>query len=159
MQALIAHEHAHIANGDAVINGRLLVLIRGFRSLYDASVAVIGAPLRHIKPANVAFAITFWLSIVFGVFFVLGLVGVGIARLMQAAIARQREYLADASAVQFTRATSGLLGALQKAGEVQQSRKHRPTHAAARRCKWPDRPQLQLALDRRAASLQHSLDV
>jgi Zn-dependent protease with chaperone function len=50
---------------------------------------------------------------------------------MQAAISRQREYLADASAIQFTRSTDGLLGALRKAGRIPQSKKHRPTHTAA----------------------------
>ena len=131
LQALIAHELAHIANGDAAINVGLLALIKGFRLIYDASVTVIGAPLRKIEAANVAFAITFWLAMVFGVFFVLGLFGVGIARLMQAAIARQREYLADASAVQFSRATSGLLSALEKAEQCQQGSQRKPTHAAA----------------------------
>ncbi len=130
LQAMIAHELAHLDNGDAAINIRLFALIYGFRWLYDFSVAVIGYPMRKIEWPG-GFVIGVWLTFVFGVFFVLGLFGVIIARFMQAAIARQREYLADASAVQFTRATRGLLGALRKAGECEQSRKHRPTHTAA----------------------------
>jgi len=130
LQAMIAHELAHLGNGDAAINIRLFALIYGFRWLYDFSVAVIGYPMRKVEwPAG--FVIGAWLTFVFGVFFVLGLLGVAVARIMQAAIARQREYLADASAVQFTRATQGLLGALRKAGQCEQSRKHRPTHTTA----------------------------
>lgn len=130
LQAMIAHELAHLDNGDAAINIRLFALIYGFRWLYDFSVAVIGYPMRKIEWPG-GFVIGVWLTFVFGVFFVLGLFGVGIARIMQAAVARQREYLADASAVQFTRATRGLIGALRKAVECEQSRKHRPTHTAA----------------------------
>ncbi len=130
LQAMIAHELAHLDNGDAAINIRLFALIYGFRWLYDFSVAIIGYPMRKIEWPG-GFVIAVWLTFVFGVFFVLGLFGVAIARIMQAAIARQREYLADASAVQFTRATSGLLGALRKAGECEQSRRHRPTHTTA----------------------------
>ena len=131
LQALIAHELGHISNGDAAINVRLLALIQGFRWIYDTAVSVIGAPFRLFESFKLAFFITFYLTMIFGAFYVLGLFGVGIARLMQAAIARQREYLADASAVQFTRHTFGLLGALEKADQFRQSRRHRPTKIAA----------------------------
>jgi Zn-dependent protease with chaperone function len=131
LQALVGHEIGHIANGDAAINIRLLSLIQGFRWIYDASVAVIGWPFRVFDSFKFAFFLTFYLTMVFGVFFVLGLFGVGVARLMQAAIARQREYLADASSVQFTRFTAGLIGALQKAGAHRQSRRRQPTKTAA----------------------------
>ena len=131
LQAVVAHELAHIANGDAAINIRLLALIQGFRGIYDMSVAVIGWPLRTFRSFKVGFMFTFYLAMVFGVFFVIGLFGVGVARLMQAAIARRREYLADASAVRFTRNTSGLLGALRKADAHRQDRRHGPTKKAA----------------------------
>jgi Zn-dependent protease with chaperone function len=131
LQSVIAHEIAHISNGDAAINIRLLALIQGFRWFYDTSVLFIGAPFRTFESFKLAFFLAFYLTMLFGVFFVMGAFGVGIARLMQAAIARQREYLADASAVQFTRSTRGLLDALRRAGRAQQSRKHRPTHTAA----------------------------
>lgn len=131
LQALVAHELGHIANGDAAINIRLLALIQGFRWIYDTSVAIIGAPFRKLESFKLAFFFTFYLTMVFGAFFLLGLFGVGIARLMQAAIARNREYLADASAVQFTRYTLGLIGALEKADLFRQSRKRQPTKVAA----------------------------
>jgi Zn-dependent protease with chaperone function len=130
LQAMIAHEVAHLTNGDAAINVRLLALIYGFRWFYDLSVRVIGYPMRKVE-WPLGFVLGVWLTFIFGVFFVIGLFGVGVARIMQAAIARQREYLADASAIQFTRATKGLLGALQKAGQFPQSKKHGPTHTAA----------------------------
>lgn len=131
LQAVIAHELGHISNGDAAINMRLLALIQGFRWIYDTSVSVIGAPFRIFESFKLAFFFTFYLTMLFGAFYVLGLFGVGIARVMQAAIARQREYLADASAVQFTRLTSGLLGALEKADAHRQSRKPQRTKIAA----------------------------
>ena len=131
LQAMLAHEFGHIANGDAAINIRLLALIQGFRWIYDASVNIIGWPYRTFESLKFAFFISFDLTMLFGVFFVLGLFGVGIARLMQAAIARQREYLADASAVQFTRYTFGLMGALEKADRYRPERRRRPTHTAA----------------------------
>lgn len=131
LQALIGHEIGHITNGDAAINIRLLSLIQGFRWIYDTSVAVIGWPFRVFESFKFAFFLTFYLTMMFGVFYLLGLFGVGIARLMQAAIARQREYLADASSVQFTRLTSGLIGALQKADAHRQSRRRQPTKTAA----------------------------
>jgi Zn-dependent protease with chaperone function len=131
LQALISHELAHLVNGDAAINIRLLALIQGFRWLYDASVTLIGWPLRTFRSAKPALFLTFYLTCVFGVFFVLGLFGAGISRIMQAAVARNREFLADASAVQYTRNTRGLLGALRKAGACRQSRRPQPTHKAA----------------------------
>jgi Zn-dependent protease with chaperone function len=131
LQAIVAHELAHISNGDAAINMRLLALIQGFRWIYDTSVAVIGAPFKWFDSFKFAFFVTFYLTILFGAFYVLGLFGVGVARLMQAAIARQREYLADASAVQFTRLTAGLLGALEKADAFRQNRRREPTKIAA----------------------------
>jgi Zn-dependent protease with chaperone function len=131
MQALIAHEIGHISNGDAAINIRLLALIQGFRWIYDLSVTVIGYPFRKFESFKVAFFISFYLTMLFGTFFVMGLFGVGIARIMQAAIARQREYLADAFAMQFTRLPAGLSGALHKADAFPQSRKWQPTKAAA----------------------------
>ena len=131
LQALIGHEMAHIANGDAAINIRLLALIQGFRWIYDASVAAIGWPFRVFESFKFAFFLTFYLTMIFGAFFVLGLFGVGVARLMQAAIARQREYLADASSVQFTRLTVGLIGALRKADAYEQSRRREATKIAA----------------------------
>lgn len=131
LQAMLAHEFGHIANGDAAINIRMLALIQGFRWIYDMSVAIIGWPYRMFESFKIAFFLSVHLTLVFGAFFVVGLFGVGIARLMQAAIARQREYLADASAVQFTRFTVGLRGALDKANRYRQPRGRRPTHAAA----------------------------
>lgn len=131
LQALVAHELGHIANGDAAINIRLLALIQGFRWIYDVSVSVIGAPFKIFDSFKLGFFFMFYLAILFGAFFVLGLFGVGVARLMQAAIARQREYLADASAIQFTRHTFGLLGALEKADNFRQGHRRRPTHIAA----------------------------
>jgi uncharacterized tellurite resistance protein B-like protein len=60
---------------------------------------------------------------------ILGAIGVFFGRLIQAAVSRQREFLADASAVQFTRNPAGLSGALQKIGRYSYGSKLESEHA------------------------------
>lgn len=116
LQGVIAHEFSHILNGDMRLNIRLmgvlfgimvlgiigrLILRGGFRSGLSSSRRSKNAPVIMIVGLGLA---------------VLGWIGVFLARLVKAAVARQRELLADASAVQFTRQTDGLANALKKIG-------------------------------------------
>ena len=108
LQGVIGHEFSHILNGDMRINLRLMGIIFGIVCL-----TVIGRALlrsrgngRDKNP----------LPLLGLVLLVLGGVGYLFGQLIQAAISRQREFLADASAVQFTRNPDGLSGALQKIG-------------------------------------------
>ena len=110
MQGVIGHEFSHILNGDMRLNLRLMGIIFGIVCL-----AVIGRILlyargdRDNKGKNVL--------PLFGLALILvGWVGVFFGRLIQAAVSRQREFLADASAIQFTRNPAGLAGALKKIG-------------------------------------------
>jgi len=108
LQGVIGHEFSHILNGDMRLNIRLLGLLGGIMA-----VAIIGRVLmrtgafsRKKDAAGLALA---------GVaLMVVGYIGVLAGRIIQAAISRQREYLADASAVQFTRNPGGIAGALRK---------------------------------------------
>jgi Zn-dependent protease with chaperone function len=117
LQGVIGHEFSHILNGDMRLNIRLIGLLNGILLLGLIGLRVLafgggrgsdrkggggGAPILVI-----ALAMT-----------ILGFVGQFFASLIKAAVSRQREWLADASAVQFTRQTTGLEGALKKIAGV-----------------------------------------
>jgi Zn-dependent protease with chaperone function len=116
LQGVIAHEFSHILNGDMRLNIRLMGILFGIMVLgligrmiirggYHASIVSSrrdrNAPVILVIGAGVA---------------ILGAIGVFFARIIKASVSRQREYLADASAVQFTRQTTGIAGALKKIG-------------------------------------------
>ena len=109
LQGVIAHEFSHILNGDMRLNMRLLGLVGGL-----FAIAVVGRVLtRGNRGSSKGGG---GIALVGLAMFALGYIGVAMGRMIQAAISRQREFLADASAVQFTRDTSGLKQALVKIG-------------------------------------------
>lgn len=125
LQGVIAHEFSHILNGDMRINIRLMGWIFGLivisvagrvliRSMWYAGSGVRVRSSRDNKDGGGAVAI---MGIGIGLM-VLGAVGSLFGRLIQAAVSRQREFLADASAVQFTRNPDGISGALKKIAGV-----------------------------------------
>jgi Zn-dependent protease with chaperone function len=123
LQGVIGHEFSHILNGDMRLNLRLMGIIFGILCL-----AVIGRVLlytrsRSSKDKNA-------LPLLGLVLIVIGGVGVFFGRLIQAAVSRQREFLADASAVQFTRNPDGLAGALKKIAGLSYGSKLQAAHAA-----------------------------
>jgi len=106
LQGVIAHEYSHLLNGDMKLNLRLMGLIFGILCL-----TVIGRILIRARGKNA------WPFLLLGLaLIIIGWIGVLFGRLIQAAVSRQREFLADASAVQFTRNPLGLAGALKKIG-------------------------------------------
>jgi Zn-dependent protease with chaperone function len=106
LQGVIAHEFSHVVNGDMRLNIRLMGLVFGILVL-----ALIGRSLLYVRGGQ-----RNPLPLVGLALLVVGGVGIYIGRIIKAAVSRQREYLADASAVQFTRQTAGLTGALKKIG-------------------------------------------
>lgn len=102
LQGVVAHEFSHIFNGDMRINIRLLGLLNG--------VSMIGSLGRFLLREG--HGTSFWTVLVGLVLTVLGYVGVLSARVIKSAVSRQREFLADASAVQYTRNPSGIASAL-----------------------------------------------
>src|SRR5262249_20045140 len=113
LQGVVAHEFSHILNGDMRLNIRLIGLIFGIMAL-----SIIGRILMLTsggrssgRDASRGGLMLLGLGV-----FVLGLVGAFFGRLIMAAGSRQREYLADASAVQFTRNSDGIGRALKKIG-------------------------------------------
>lgn len=119
LQAVIAHEFSHILNGDMRINLRFTALIFGFLYITQAA-SVIMRLSSHLRVSSSnnrnAGAVVAAILLISLVLFIAGWLTSLWARIMQAAINRQREYLADASAVQFTRQNSGLASALKKIG-------------------------------------------
>jgi Zn-dependent protease with chaperone function len=114
LQGVIAHEFSHIVNGDMRLGIRLIGVLAGITAL-----SVIGRTLMYAgggrsRDSN---SVPFWA--VGLVVLLAGWIGVFFGRLIKAAVSRQREYLADASAVQFTRQASGLTGALKKIGGLE----------------------------------------
>jgi Zn-dependent protease with chaperone function len=116
LQGVVAHEFSHILNGDMRLNIRLLGLIYGIMvlSLIGRILMSSGGRGRSSRDGEGGGQQGFLLLGL--ALFVLGLVGAFFGRLIQAAASRQREFLADASAVQFTRNPDGIGGALKKIG-------------------------------------------
>ncbi|GAB2465520.1 M48 family metallopeptidase [Jatrophihabitans fulvus] len=109
LQGVIGHEFSHVLNGDMRLNVRLIGLLYGILllALVGSRFLMFGGGRSRDSKGNP-------LLIIALLFVVVGFVGQFFARLIQAAVSRQREWLADASAVQFTRQTVGLEGALRK---------------------------------------------
>jgi Zn-dependent protease with chaperone function len=103
LQAVIGHEFSHILNGDMKINMRLTAWIFGLCVISDLARRFMNKRGGGRGAARVKF-------IAFGIF-VAGSAGALVGRLLQAAVSRRREHLADASSVQFTRNPQALQGA------------------------------------------------
>jgi len=111
LQGVIAHEFSHVLNGDMRLNIRLMGVLFGILVL-----GIIGRKvLEHSRGGRDSKGAAAVLMIALAVMIV-GYVGLFFGRLIKAGLSRQREYLADASAVQFTRQTAGIAGALKKIG-------------------------------------------
>jgi len=113
LQAVIAHEFSHILNGDMLLNLRLTGLVHGIVLLGSSGYYMLSGKKppgeERVSPGPFVYVIGM-------IFLVAGYVGTILGQCIKAAIGRQREYLADASAVQFTRNKDGILGALKKIG-------------------------------------------
>jgi len=122
LQGVIAHEFSHILNGDMKMNMRMIGWVFGLMGI-----SIIGQMLfrglsyghYYSRPRsredNGNQLMMVLLALGVGLM-VIGGIGVFFGRLLQSAISRQREYLADASAVQFTRNPETIAGALAKIG-------------------------------------------
>jgi len=108
LQGVIGHEFSHILNGDMRLNVQLMGWVFGL-----FVVALIGRLILNFSPRDRRNSNNGILALGFAVM-VLGYVGLFLGRLMQSAVSRQRERLADASGVQFTRNPQGLKEALIK---------------------------------------------
>jgi Zn-dependent protease with chaperone function len=116
LQGVIGHEFSHILNGDMRLNLRLIGITHGIlciailgRVLLRTGSSSSSCGARSRKGGNPLPFIGLALLII-------GWIGVFFGRLIKSAVSRQREFLADAAAVQFTRNPGGLSNALKKIG-------------------------------------------
>lgn len=116
LQGVIAHEFSHVLNGDMRLSTRLIGWLFGLTVIALVARTVLRhAPRGSGRKGGAAIAVIYVAAIVV---LILGWIGLFFGRLIQAAVSRHRESLADASAVQFTRNPEGLRGALVKIGAL-----------------------------------------
>ncbi len=117
LQGVIGHELSHVLNGDMRLNLHLIGLVHGILLIgligYHTLRVLGRGRVRGGKKAGGAIAAIF--AIALGLMIV-GFAGTFFGNLIKAAVSRQREFLADASAVQFTRNPRGLAAALKRIG-------------------------------------------
>jgi Zn-dependent protease with chaperone function len=111
LQGVIAHEFSHILNGDMWLDLKLVGFLHGILLIALIGRSILRGSSRSRNNKNSGGAVLFGL-----VLLILGYLGVLFGKLIKSGVSRQREYLADASAVQFTRNPHGLAGALKKIG-------------------------------------------
>jgi Zn-dependent protease with chaperone function len=122
LQGVIAHEFSHIFNGDmrlnirlmGALNGILILGILGYYLLYSTSLS--GRRRGNDKSGAAILGLAVGLMVI-------GFAGTFFGGLIKASVSRQREYLADASAVQFTRNPNGIAGALKRIGGLESGSK------------------------------------
>ncbi len=123
LQGVIAHEFSHIHFGDMRLNMRLVALLHGILVIGLIGYFVLrstGVSRRKNAGAQLALGLAL---------IIIGYCGTFFGNIIKAAVSRQREFLADASAVQFTRNPQGISGALKKIGGWPQGSKLEDKHA------------------------------
>jgi len=121
LQGVVAHEFSHILNGDMRLNIRLVGVLFGILMLAMIGRGILhslrytgsGRSSRKGKGGGSGIAVILLAGLAL---LIVGYIGYFFGRLIQAAVSRQREFLADAAAVQFTRNPAGIGGALTKIG-------------------------------------------
>lgn len=110
LQGVIAHEFSHILNGDMKINAQMIGALFSLEFMMRCGELVLRGRSSRSKNGQAVLAVGLLLI-------VLGFIGYIGSLIIKAAVNRQREFLADASAVQFTRNPHGIGGALYKIGK------------------------------------------
>lgn len=111
LQAVVAHEFSHILHGDTKLNHRMIILVFGVGGIGMVGTGMVRTMAGTFSHPVMLFPLGCGILLA-----AIGSIGAGAARLLQVMTNRHREYLADASAVQFTRNPAGLAGALKKIG-------------------------------------------
>jgi Zn-dependent protease with chaperone function len=132
LQGVIAHEFSHIVNGDMRLNIRLIGVLFGILMITVIGQIIFrttqfsggGGRSRDNKRGGNPLPLLGLAMII------IGYIGVFFANLIKSAVSRQREFLADASAVQYTRNPSGIAGALKRIGGFAAGAKVRNAHAS-----------------------------
>ena len=111
LQGVIAHEFSHILNGDMRLNIRLIGFLYGIMVIAIVGRSLLRGSGRSRNKKGGGQTVLLALALM-----VIGYIGQFFGRIIQSAVSRQREFLADASAVQFTRNPGGIAGALKIIG-------------------------------------------
>ena len=109
LQGMIGHEFSHILNGDMGLNTKMMGILGGI-----VFIGAFGQFLVRNSPEGEDLRVVIGMVVLGGILFALGSLGLLFARMIKAAVSRQREFLADASSVQFTRNPDGIAGALDQ---------------------------------------------
>lgn len=119
LQGVVAHEFSHILNGDMRLNMRLIAVLYGIQLLSGFGLRLLRlgqyVPRRSSDSRSNGNGQLFVLAAGLALYLI-GYIGVFFGRIIKAAVSRQREFLADASAIQLTRNPDGIGGALRKIG-------------------------------------------
>lgn len=135
LQGVIAHEFSHIFNGDMRLNIRLIGILNGILVIHVMGMILMRSMVysggaRRSRSGGSQDGKGALAIILFGLaLMIIGYIGMLFGRMIQAAISRQREYLADAAAVQYTRNPDGLAGALSKIGSKKKGAEINDGHA------------------------------
>ncbi|WP_193165947.1 M48 family metallopeptidase [Microbulbifer hainanensis] len=113
LQGVVAHEFSHIFNGDMRLNIRIVGLLNGILIIGMLGYWLLRGSHFSSGRDNRGRAALFGIG---AGLMVIGYTGTFFGNLIKSAVSRQREFLADASAVQFTRNNTGIAGALKKIG-------------------------------------------
>lgn len=119
LQGVVAHEFSHILNGDMQINVKLMAMLGGILMISVAGRMLLRGGHRSSSRLRGGFHSSSrrgggGIAVLGLLLIVVGYIGVFIGRIIKAAVSRQREFLADAAAVQFTRNPEGIASALNK---------------------------------------------
>jgi Zn-dependent protease with chaperone function len=132
LQGVVAHEFSHILNGDMRMNIRLVAVLFGIFFLTIVGRGLLRVLSNSRTRGDKRDGRILMVVVAIGVvLIVIGYIGYFFGRLIQAAVSRQREFLADASAVQFTRNPGGITGALKKIGGYALGSRISSAHASA----------------------------
>jgi Zn-dependent protease with chaperone function len=127
LQGVVGHEFSHILNGDMRLNLRVVGLIFGILALSQIGFLIMRfTPAQRSSNGKNDSGNLFLLGL--GLY-ILGMGGAFFGWLIQAAVSRQRELLADSSSLQFTRNPEGIAGALKKIGGLASGSRIRSAHA------------------------------
>ena len=123
MQAVIGHEFSHIATGDVKLSTRIIATVSAIMTVGVVGKGLVEMIGNGVKGVRVRSSSSsrggglLLIAVIAGLcLWAIGMIGAGIGRVIQAAVSRQREFLADATAVEFTRNPQALVGALNRIG-------------------------------------------
>ena len=128
LQGVIAHEFSHIINGDMALNIKLIGILFGILFIALIGRFLFQSGTRSRQRYSYSYSSRKskgegGIAVAGLILLIVGYIGVFFATLIKQAVSRQREFLADASAVQFTRQNIGLANALKKIGYLEQGSK------------------------------------